>query len=83
MQKSFSRSFSVNLAKQWCMAWFYALKNERTIRTTITTHTLHIFFLLHIILLLYSKSWDKVVLSKVVLSRISVLNQSGYIQYGK
>ena len=45
MQKSFSKSFSVDLAKQWCMDWFYALKNERTRRTTFYyTHTTHFFF---------------------------------------
>jgi hypothetical protein len=74
MQNPFSKSFSVDLAKQWYMEWFCALKNERTTRTTITTYTLHIFFLLHIILLLYSKSLNKVVLSKVVLKEKS-LNQ--------
>jgi hypothetical protein len=83
MQNSFSKSFSVNLVLQWCMAWFCALKNERTRRTTFYyTHTTY-FFLLHTIIIIYSKALHKVVLSKIVLSRILVLNQSGYIEYGK
>jgi hypothetical protein len=44
MQNSFSKSFSVNLVLQWCMAWFCALKNERTRRTTFYyTHTTYFF----------------------------------------
>lgn len=47
MQKSFSKSFSVNHSKHQCMAWFKGPKERKNEKNDYTTHTLHIFFYLH------------------------------------
>jgi hypothetical protein len=59
MQKSFSKSFSVNLVKRWCMAWFKGLKERKNEKNDYITHTLHIFFLLHTIIIMYSQSLEQ------------------------
>lgn len=59
MQKSFSKSFSVNHSKHQCMAWFKGLKERKNEKNDYTTHTLHIFFLLHIIIIMYRQSLEQ------------------------
>lgn len=44
LQKSFSKSFSLNHLKHQCMAWFRGLKERKNEKNDYTTHTLHIFF---------------------------------------